>query len=96
MGRGPPGRVTYEEEEEEDMGAGVPNNAPGLTVIHQKTSQPGPTVGPLLSVVFPRCCLPLPLPGWLSPSLLLIFHPSVCLHAWLSVLLSARTFLNDI
>lgn len=44
-------------------GAGMPNNAPGLTVIHQKTSRPGQTAG-------------LPLPG--RPLYFRFFHLSAC------------------
>lgn len=40
--------------------------------------------------------LPFPLPGCPPSSLFLIFHPSVCLHVWLSVFLSVWTFLTDI
>lgn len=76
MWAGDPLAVTHEEDNMVERG--VPNNAPGLTATHQKTSQ---------SLFCSLCRSPLavfhlfPLSGRHSSPLLVVFHLSVCSHA---------------
>ena len=83
MWAGDPLAVTHEED---NMGGGVPNNAPGLTAIHQKTSQSIWTAGPFLPPLSFSSRRLSPLPS-LGPSLhpVISCFPSVCLLARVTV-----------